>query len=114
MKNHQKIDAEVAWKFATGDNVYSSPVLSPDGSTVYVGSYDDNLYALHTADGTKAWKFDAGYWVVSSLALSPDGSTVYVGCFGGLLYGVHAANGTEAWKFEPGWVTNQFINELFI
>ena len=45
-----------AWKFATGDVVYSSPALSRDGSTVYVGSFDHNLYAVHAANGTAARK----------------------------------------------------------
>ena len=70
---------------------------------MHVGSLDDNLYAVHAADGTEAWKFDAGDDVCSSPVLSPDGRLVHVGCFGGQLCAVHAANGTEAWKFEAGW-----------
>ena len=80
------------WKFATGGGVVSSPALSPDGSTVYVGSWDDNLYAVHAANGTEAWKFATGGWVRSSPALSPDGATVYVGSEDGNLYAVHAAS----------------------
>ena len=33
-------------------------VLSLDGTTVYVGSLDDNLYAVRAADGTEVWKFE--------------------------------------------------------
>ena len=73
----------------------SSPALSRDGSTVYVGSEDKNLYAVHAADGTEAWKFATGDIVESSPALSHDGSTVYVGSDDHNLYAVHAANGTE-------------------
>jgi outer membrane protein assembly factor BamB len=35
---------EIMWKFKTDDNVFPSPSIS-DG-VVYVGSEDDNLYAL--------------------------------------------------------------------
>ena len=40
--------------------VESSPELSPDGATVYVGSYDNKLYAVRTSDGTKLWEFLTG------------------------------------------------------
>ena len=33
------------WSFETGDYVYSSPAIGSDG-TIYVGSDDDNLYAI--------------------------------------------------------------------
>ena len=37
----------VLWEFKTGDIVYSSPAIGPDG-TVYVGSQDNKLYAIKT------------------------------------------------------------------
>ena len=86
------------WKFATGNRVWSSPAMSPDGSVVYVGSNDDSLHAVHAADGTAAWKFATRQEIVSSPALSPDGSTVYAGSLDDNLYAVHAADGTAARK----------------
>ena len=35
------------WDFETGSSVYSSPAIGSDG-TIYVGSYDNNLYAIKT------------------------------------------------------------------
>ena len=35
------------WEFETGSDVTSSPAIGPDG-TVYVGSYDNKLYAIKT------------------------------------------------------------------
>ena len=91
-----------AWKFATGGEVDSDPAVSRDGSTVYVGSGDENLYAVHAANGTEAWKFATGSYargyVGSSPTLSRDGSTVYVGSYDKNLYAVHAADGTAARK----------------
>ena len=87
-----------AWKFATGGEVDSDPAVSRDGSTVYVGSGDENLYAVHAANGTEAWTFATGDQVQSSPAVSRDGSTVYVGSNDNNLYAVHAANGTAARK----------------
>ena len=36
------------WEFETGGPVSSSPAIGSDG-TVYVGSYDKNLYAIKTS-----------------------------------------------------------------
>jgi outer membrane protein assembly factor BamB len=38
-------DGTQKWAFATGDDVDSSPAIGADG-TVYVGSYDNKLYAI--------------------------------------------------------------------
>ena len=35
------------WSFPTGDQVWSSPAVSGDGATVYVGSDDNNVYAIN-------------------------------------------------------------------
>ncbi|MFQ6047702.1 MAG: PQQ-binding-like beta-propeller repeat protein, partial [Gemmatimonadales bacterium] len=64
------------WEFVTGDPVSSSPAMSADG-TVYVGSWDYNLYAINP-DGTRRWEFVTGDEVHSSPAIDTDG-TVYVG-----------------------------------
>ena len=83
------------WTFATGDAVESSPTLSPNGTTVYVGSDDKSLYAVDAASGTQQWTFATGDEVDSSPTLSPDGSTVYVGSADHSLYAV--STGGLAW-----------------
>ena len=66
------------WEFETGDKVFSSPAIGPDGM-VYVGSVDKKLYAINGKSGVKLWEFETGAGVSdSSPAIGPDG-TVYVG-----------------------------------
>ena len=65
------------WSFETGDDVRSSPAIGTDG-TVYVGSYDNKVYALNGKTGAKKWEFTAEGDVFSSPAIGADG-TVYVG-----------------------------------
>eukprot|EP01047_Picozoa_sp_COSAG01_P045921 COSAG01_NODE_4268_length_5196_cov_4.984304_2_plen_330_part_00 len=84
----------VRWNFPTGDIVYSSPALGPDG-TVYVGSYDRKLYAV-TAEGQLKWSFPTGGHIYSSPALGPDG-TVYVGLDDGKLYAVFCGFVPSEW-----------------
>ena len=53
------------WAFTTGSYVVSSPTLSPDGATVYIGSFDYNVYALNSSTGDMVWSFGTGGWLCS-------------------------------------------------
>ena len=43
-------NGDIKWKYETDNQIYSSPAIGSDG-TVYVGSYDDYLYAIYTDEG---------------------------------------------------------------
>jgi len=85
------------WRFpiASGEATYSysSPAIAPDG-TIYVGSYDNSLYAVNP-DGTLKWRYLTQGSVRSSPAVATDG-TVYVGSTGGL-YALYP-NGDLRWR----------------
>ena len=57
----------------------SSPAVSSDGMVVYVGSNNNNAYAINAVNGSKIWNFSTGGAVYTSPALSNDGMVVYVG-----------------------------------
>ena len=90
------------WEFETGDFVFSSPAIGPDG-TVYVGSRDKKLYAIKGKSGVKLWEFETGGYVDSSPAIGSDG-TVYVGSMGAdkKLYAINGKTGVKLWGFETG------------
>ena len=46
------------WSYTTGNDVDSSPAVA-DG-VVYVGSEDDNVYALNASTGAKLWSYATG------------------------------------------------------
>jgi outer membrane protein assembly factor BamB/tRNA A-37 threonylcarbamoyl transferase component Bud32 len=48
-------DIHEIWRFACEDEVRSSPTVVDD--TVFVGAYDNNLYALNAETGDFVWKF---------------------------------------------------------
>jgi outer membrane protein assembly factor BamB len=52
------------WSFATGNLVRSSPAV------VYIGSWDDNVYALNASTGAKLWSFATANVVESSPAVA--------------------------------------------
>ena len=84
------------WTFSTGDHITSAPTVV-DG-TVYVGSQDQNLYAVDAATGQEQWTFSTD----DAVEVSPsvvDG-TVYLTSLE--LSAVDAATGQEQWTFSTG------------
>jgi outer membrane protein assembly factor BamB len=69
----------VSWWFGMFGSVFTSPALSSDGATVFVGSLDGKFYAICATSGTQKWVFRTGGAVISPPALSSDGATVFVG-----------------------------------
>ncbi|WP_159433091.1 outer membrane protein assembly factor BamB family protein [Thiohalospira halophila] len=99
----QSADAEgaqdtIKWEYSTGDLVWSSPAVGPDG-TVYVGSDDDHVYALNPDDGSEKWSFGTGGAVRSSPAIGADG-TIYIGSYDNKVYALDPDTGDKEWSFE--------------
>jgi len=92
----QRLPFVLKWKFKTGGAIHSSPAIGPDG-TIYVGSYDGNLYALNP-DVRPKWKFQTGDQIRSSAAVGSDG-TVYIGSWDGYVYAIEP-DGKLKWKFQ--------------
>jgi outer membrane protein assembly factor BamB len=82
------------WVYAVGSST-STPAIGTD-STIYVGSHDTNLYAIH-ANGTLKWKFQTGDSIESSPAVGTDG-VIYVGSNDNYIYAIKP-DGTLKWKY---------------
>ncbi|NDC41238.1 MAG: hypothetical protein EBZ77_06780 [Chitinophagia bacterium] len=77
-------------------NIFSSPVVSPDNSLVYIGSNDNNLYALNINNGTVKWQYNTvGF--ISSSPLYYNGR-VYVGSASKYFWAFDAQTGTVVWQ----------------
>jgi outer membrane protein assembly factor BamB len=61
---------------AVGGGPLASPVVSADGSTVYVNGRDERLWALNTADGKPKWSVPLEYLAQTPPSVSPDGMIV--------------------------------------
>ncbi len=88
------------WAFKGGGGFDSSPSIGPDG-TLYVGSYDQNVYAIDGETGAKKWAFKTGGSVQSSPAVGTNG-VIYVGSWDGWVYAIEAATGVQKWTFKTG------------
>ncbi len=74
-----------------GNGVDASPALSPDGSTVFIASTGNLLYALNASTGAikeSSALYTAGGTITSSAAISSNGA-VYVGSTDGFLVLFH-------------------------
>jgi outer membrane protein assembly factor BamB len=86
---------QTLWRFNTGGPV-DSPVVS--GGLVYIGSLDDNVYALNASDGSLVWKYKTGGNVLSPAAVA-DGK-VYVGSEDNKVYALNATTGAYIWSYK--------------
>lgn len=84
-----RASAKLKWRFRARADVLSSPALSPDGRTVYVGSHDGHLYAVRARDGRLRWKYKCDV-VWSSPAVDAAGR-VYFGAWDGAVHALDAA-----------------------
>jgi len=95
------------WRYRAQDWgwITSAPALSDDG-ILYVGSWDDYLYAFNVSTGQCLWRRDTGSTIVSSPIQAPDG-IIYVTTMAelsnnGSLVAVNP-NGTILWKYPTGY-----------
>jgi outer membrane protein assembly factor BamB len=85
------------WSFSI-DVVTSSPVVY--NGVVYVGSSDNNLYALNAQTGKVVWKYSTGSRITATPSVAKG--TVYVGSWDGSMYALDSANGSKMWSFKAG------------
>ncbi|OGQ52165.1 MAG: hypothetical protein A3J24_10735 [Deltaproteobacteria bacterium RIFCSPLOWO2_02_FULL_53_8] len=100
------------WSFATKGPVHSSPVVS--GGRLFVGSYDNSLYALDAATGSLIWSFATEGEILSTPAVAKD--VVYFGSKDGNVYALEAATGKLIWKHETirGVVTSAVATDTLV
>jgi outer membrane protein assembly factor BamB/serine/threonine protein kinase len=84
------------WKFKTEEEVRSSPMLAHN--TIYVGSYDFNLYALDVGTGAFKWKFATEGGICCTPACVGD--LVIVGSEDHQVYAIHAQTNAEVWTYR--------------
>jgi outer membrane protein assembly factor BamB len=69
-----------------------------DGDTLYVGTFDNSLYALNAADGKEKWRVEAANWFWAA-PLVADG-IVYAASLDKRVYAYDASSGRELWRFD--------------
>ena len=98
----------VGWSVVVGDAsdplpLVGGPTLSPDNTTVLVGSEDTNLYAYEAKTGLlrRGYPFTGAEDKIWSTPVVKDG-LVYFGSHDGNLYAVDLRTGKEKWRGKTG------------
>lgn len=92
---------DLVWRADVSDTVSSTPALSPDGTVLVVGLWDDHhVAALNASTGAVLWKHLASgpFWSSPSIA---DG-LVFIGCVDNALLALDLASGALKWSFATG------------
>jgi len=87
----QNIDGTLKWTFRTNGQICSSPAIGRNGTTIYVGSNDKNLYAINL-DGTLKWSYTTDYSLTGCSPVIGNDNTIYIGS-----YAINP-DGTLKWK----------------
>jgi len=82
------------WKFACEDEVRSSPVVAK--GVLYIGSYDNNLYALDAKSGKFIWKYPTEGGICSTPCLNED--KIFFGSEDRILYALSQRTGRIVWS----------------
>ncbi len=83
------------WTFACEEEVRSTPTVS--AGTLYIGCYDNNLYALDAQTGKFRWKYATEGGIAATPCVEED--LVIVGSEDRIIYAVYAKTGQIAWTF---------------
>ncbi|MBK9924595.1 MAG: serine/threonine-protein kinase [Anaerolineales bacterium] len=83
------------WKFKCEDEVRGTPTISQ--GSLYIGSYDNNLYSLDAAEGKFQWKYPTDGGIVSRPVVV-DGN-IYIGSEDKRLHVVSSRSGKVVWTY---------------
>lgn len=87
---------ELMWSFACEDELRSSPCVA--SGLVFIGCYDNNLYAVDATTGEFRWKYATEGGINSSPSVWQD--IAIVGSEDGGVYGIDVRDGRRRWVFR--------------
>ena len=90
--------------YRPGTGVWSSPSIGDVGEKVvlFVGSYDNNLYAVNAFTGKELWRYTTGGEISSTPALAHVNGLprLFFGSAERVLYALDASNGGKVWAYQ--------------
>ena len=90
------IQVKPLWVFKCEDEIRRKATVAR--GMVFVGAYDNNLYAINSESGEFVWKFPASDSVGGSTPFVYE-DAVFIGSADKHLYSLQAANGRMNWRF---------------
>ncbi len=84
------------WTFKCEDEIRGAPAY--DNGAVFVGAYDNNLYAVNAIDGQFIWKYPTEGGLAGRPAIAEQ--AVFIGSEDSRLYAVAARSGKPIWDYK--------------
>ncbi|NIM92664.1 MAG: PQQ-binding-like beta-propeller repeat protein [Anaerolineales bacterium] len=95
VKRSSDPQVEELWSFEVEDEIRGTPVVSED--MVYIGCYDNNLYALDAKSGKFIWKFATEGGIPTTPAIQDE--MIYFGSEDCRLYALTTQRGDHIWTY---------------
>lgn len=84
------------WQFKCEDEIRGKAAVS--GNMIFVGAYDNNLYALNSETGEFVWKFPASDSIGGSTPFVYE-DNIFIGSVDKHLYSIQRRTGRQNWRF---------------
>ncbi len=81
-----------------GGSIVGTPAISPDGMTIYVGTFGNQVLAISSSDGSVIWEALTDNYVWGGPVLS--GERLYATDQSGMVYSIDARTGSIIWQYE--------------
>ncbi len=92
---HTNTGVKPIWAFQCEDEIRGTPLYFK--GMVYVGCYDNNLYALNGANGEFTWKYPTEGGIVSRPVVAEE--TIYFGSEDKRVHAISARSGKVVWTY---------------
>lgn len=96
--------ASWTWAYRPGTGVWSSPSIGNIGESIglFVGSYDNNLYAIDAFTGRELWRYTTGGEIYSTPAVAYVNGLprLFFGSAERVLYALDASDGGKVWAYQ--------------
>ena len=100
------MNGNLIWKYEMGWGIDSNMIVS--GGTLFVGSNDNNFYALNKNNGNLYWYFSCTSGIHSYPIIYEN--YILFGSDDGRFYNINKNLGNLIWNFSPGRTINSKIN----
>jgi len=120
------LDGIKLWESAeAATQICSQPLVSHDGTVIYVAYYNGEVSAFRATDATELWRTDASLgeiWAVSpsSLVMSSNGAKIFGATQTGNVFALESSNGSQDWvvdlsgKFTGGIALSSDDSTMYI
>ena len=102
-------EGALRWKFelARGPSSFAQSPAATDGRRIFIGAWDQNVYALDAATGRETWRYRAterGFYFSAAIARpAVANGKVFIPANENVLHAIDAVSGTRVWtRAAPG------------